>query len=77
MKKNKPYLIKWNDHYTTEGFLEADLGDIVTGVLLTSVGFYIKSDKLHHHFVQTIGEDMTADSISILKNQIMLLKELT
>lgn len=76
MKKNTPYLIKWNDHYSTNGFLKADLTDIVDEVVFTSVGLFIKQDKLHYHFAQTIGKDVAADSLSLLKAHIIFIKEL-
>lgn len=76
MKRHAMYLIRWRDHYSTDGFLAEDLSDIVDNVFLDSVGFFVKADKNYYHFVRTIGDDMAADSMSILRNQIVKLHEI-
>lgn len=77
MKKNKIYEIKWNDHYSTEGFFAHQTIDIVDEIVFTSVGYFVKEDKKHWHIARTIGEDHYADMMSILKKSTLNIKELS
>ena len=77
LDKNKMYLIKWRDHYFTTGFFDLDDPEIVDEVVLTSVGFFIKEDKHYYHFAQTVGEDICAEIMSIIREQVITIREVT
>lgn len=75
MRKSKLYKITWRDHYSTQGWhdpLSTDLPEVI----LESVGFYIYSDKNYHHIAQTFGDEVCAEMMSIMKTQVIEIKEL-
>lgn len=77
MIKDQIYLIKWRDHYSMEGFFDKNLSDLNDVIMeLETVGFFVSEDKHYYHFVRTMNNDMYADSMSIIKKQIIDIKEL-
>ena len=77
MNKNGMYVIRWRDHFSTEGFFSADLEEFDGQALeLTSLGFFIKEDDHYYHFAHTIGDDTCADIMSIIKEQIIDMAEI-
>lgn len=77
LNKNKMYKIKWRDHYSTEGWFNPDDPEIEDEVVLISVGFFIKEDKHYYHFARTVGEDTCADMMSIIREQVINMEEIT
>lgn len=65
------YIIEWRDHFSTDEWFDIADPQINTDFTLTSVGFYVKSDKNYHHFARTMGDHAYADMMSILKNQVV------
>lgn len=70
------YLIKWHDHFSTDGFFDKELTGMDTLMELTSLGFYLKEDENYYHFARTIGKDTIGDVMSILKDQTVEITEL-
>lgn len=76
MELHKIYKVRWRDHFSTAGWSElADLG-IVDEVILETVGFFVREDKHYYHFAQTIGDDICAEIMSVLKKQVLSLVEI-
>jgi hypothetical protein len=73
LKKHQIYLIRWRDHYSTDGWVESNLEDVEDNMELSTVGFYIKKTTHHLHFSRTLGNDNTllADIMSIMEDQIL------
>lgn len=69
--RNKPYLFRWRDHFSTEGFFESGNVDVEEEVVFNSVGFFVKEDKNYYHFARTMGVDMYADMMSVLKSNTL------
>lgn len=74
---NAMYIISWRDHYSTDGFYSPTLEEFdENGLILTSLGFFIKEDEHYYHFARTIGTDTCADIMSVIKEQIVELFEI-
>ena len=69
-------MIEWRDHFSTDGFFDLTLEELEDEVILNSLGFFMKEDKNYYHFARTLGTDTCADLMSILKKQIITLKEI-
>ena len=70
-------MIEWRDHFSTDGFFDLTLEELEDEVILNSLGFFMKEDKNYYHFARTLGQDTCADLMSILKKQIITLKEIS
>jgi len=70
------YMVKWRDHFTTEGFTPITDPEMHSEVIITSVGFFIRSEKYYHCFAQSIDEHTCDNIISILKNNIVFIARL-
>jgi hypothetical protein len=70
------YIIEWRDHFSTDDWFDIKDPKINVEFTLTSLGFYVKSDKNYHHFARTKGEHAYADMMSILKNQVVSIIEI-
>lgn len=76
MTKNKPYYFKWRDHFTSAGDHDSEVSNAEGEVVLESVGFFIKQNKYYYYFAQSIYESDYYELLSVLKNNIIEIKEL-
>lgn len=76
LTKNKPYLIKWRDHFTSPGHYPKDSDDSQEEVTIKSVGFYVRENKYYLYFAQSIYEGHH-ELLSVLKNNVLDIKELS
>jgi hypothetical protein len=76
MIKHNIYEIKWRDHFSTEGFFDKQDIDIQEEMLFDSVGYFIKEDKNYYHIARSHGETDYADIMSIMKKNVIKIREL-
>lgn len=77
MVKNKVYRVKWLDHFSTDEWISTT--DSLAGQeeILESVGFIVGKDKKYVHLACTKGDDLYKGTISIIKKEIIEIKELS
>lgn len=77
MVKGKVYKVKWLDHFSTDEWL-ADASSIVgQEEVLESVGFYLGGDKKYIHLTMTKCPEIYKGTMSIIKKEIIDIKELS
>lgn len=69
MVKEEAYLIKWRDHFSTDGWFDKDDISVQEELIFYTLGFFVSEDENYYHLARTKGEDQYADIMSILKEQ--------
>lgn len=76
MVKGKKYLVKWRDHFSTEGWFDLEDLAVEEEVLFETVGFFVKENPFYYYFAQHMSHDTCGDIMSILQNDIIEIKEI-
>lgn len=76
MVKDKKYLVKWRDHFSTEGWFDKDDPEVEEEVMFETVGFFVKQNEFYYYFAQHMSTDTYGDIMSILRSDIVELKEI-
>ena len=76
MVKGSKYLIKWRDHFSTEGWFDLTDLEVENEMIFEPIGFFVKENKHYLYFAQHISHDTCGDIMSILKKDIITLEEI-
>lgn len=76
LNKNKMYIVEWRDHFSSDDWFDIKDPKVAVELTLTSLGFFVSSNKNYYHFARTKGEFAYADMMSVLKNQIVEITEI-
>lgn len=75
--KYKIYLVRWKDHFSTDAWTGIeDISSIADDEIVNSVGYLIRKDKNHYHLAQNITDSSFKNTISIMTNSVVSVKEL-
>lgn len=75
MKKEALYLVKWDDHFSSAGWVSKGPYQRKTYRVKT-VGYFIDEDDKHIHLAMSNTNNLYGDVMSILKNCIVSKKEI-
>ena len=64
------------DHFSTEGWFDLEDLELEEEVVFETMGFFVKENKHYFYFAQHISQDTCGDIMSILKKDILNLKEI-
>lgn len=77
VEKYKAYVIKWRDHFYTEGWQPIAAEEVIgKEVIVTTIGFFIGEDEHYYHFAQSVADDSCLYIMSVIKADIVDLDEL-
>lgn len=76
MVKDRAYLIRWKDHFSTDGWFDKEDVNVEEVLEFSTVGFFIEENEHYYHLARTVGTDQYADIMSILKNQVTHIQQI-
>jgi hypothetical protein len=78
MLKNKRYEIEWRDHFSTDDWTDKKgiVAHLTDDEIVKTTGYYLGEDKHYFHFCQTMTDTLVKNTMSIMKNCVLSIKEL-